>query len=234
MSLRTISLMLTFLTSAPVFGDSTKVVERVHEAGRVLDEIMAAPDKGIPKNLLSGAHCIAIVPSMKKGGFILGAQYGKGVVVCRSSGGSGWTGPSTVRVEGGSVGLQAGGAATDLVLLVMNERGSEKLMESEFTLGGDATVAAGPVGRSAEAQTDAYMHAKILAYSRSRGVFAGVALEGATLRSDDRDNEALYGKAVTHKQILKGEVPPPRAATHLISRLNRYSIPDRELSHVRR
>ena len=196
---------------------------RVADSARVLDEIMAAPDKGIPRDLLSDAHCIAIIPSLKKGGFVFGAEYGKGIVSCRGEGGTGWTGPSMVRIEGGSFGLQIGGAATDLVLLVMDDRGAEKLMHSKFTLGGDATVAAGPVGRSAKAQTDATMNAKILAYSRSRGVFAGIALEGATLRPDNSDNRRLYSRDVDHREILLGQVASPPAAAVLVQTLNRYS-----------
>lgn len=202
----------------------TEAVNRVSEAARVMDEIMATPDKGIPEEMLSNAHCIAIIPSMKKGGFIIGAQYGKGVVSCRGTGNAGWTGPSTIRVEGGSVGFQIGGASTDVVLLVMDQRGAEKLMESQFTLGGDATVAAGPVGRAADAQTDALMHAKILAYSRSRGVFAGLSLEGGTLRPDDDDNQVLYGHRVEHKDILTGKVPAPPSSAELLRTLNKYSM----------
>jgi lipid-binding SYLF domain-containing protein len=184
---------------------------------------MAAPDKGIPRDLLSKAHCVAVIPSLKKGGFVFGAQYGKGVVSCRGEGGRGWTGPSTVRIEGGSFGFQIGGSATDLVLLVMNERGAEELMKSKFTLGGNASVAAGPVGREAKAGTDALMNAKILGYSRSRGIFAGAALEGATLRSDNADNRRLYGRAVEHKEILLGKVAVPSSASVLVQTLNRYS-----------
>ena len=203
--------------------EPNKPAERVQEAARVINEIMTAPDKGIPRELLSKAHCVAVIPSMKSGGFIFGARYGKGVMTCRGEGGIGWTGPSTVRLEGGSFGLQIGGSATDLVLLVMNERGAEKLMKSEFTLGGDATVAAGPVGRSVQAETDALMHAEILAYSRSRGLFAGAVVQGATLRSDDTDNRRLYGRAVEHEKILQGRVGIPPSAHGLINTLNEYS-----------
>jgi lipid-binding SYLF domain-containing protein len=211
------------VSHAAAVEPASKAAERVEAATRVLDEIMTAPDKGIPQDLLSNANCIAIIPSMKRGGFIFGARYGKGVVTCRGEGGKGWTGPSTVRVEGGSFGLQIGGSATDLVLLVMNERGSEKLMKDEFTLGGDAAVAAGPVGRSVEAGTDVLMNAKILAYSRSRGIFAGAVIGGATLRSDDTDNWRLYGRAVDHEDILQGRVEIPPVAHGLINTLSRYS-----------
>jgi len=222
----TIIAIIFFLQASPparAIEPTATAVARVVESARVLNEIMGAPDKGIPRDLLSEAHCVAIIPALKKGGFIFGGQYGKGVVSCRGDGGTGWTGPSTVRIEGGSFGLQIGGAETDLVLLVMDDRGAERLMRSKFTFGGDATVAAGPVGRSAKAQTDATMNAKILAYSRSRGVFAGIALEGATLRPDNADNRRLYSRDVEHKEILLGKVASPPAGAVLVKTLNRYS-----------
>jgi len=203
--------------------EPNKAAQRVNEAARVVDEIMAAPDKGIPSELLSNAHCVAIIPSMKQGGFVFGARYGKGVMTCRASQGVGWTGPSTVRLEGGSFGLQIGGSATDIVLLVMNERGAEKLMRSKFTLGADASVVAGPVGRTVQAETDALMHAQILAYSRSRGIFAGLVVSGATLRPDDQDNRSLYGREVVHDAILQGRVAVPSSGEILGATLNKYS-----------
>ena len=219
-----IAVMILFgATVAEGIEPKSKVVQRVEEAARVVDEIMAAPDKGIPRELLANANCVAVIPSMKQAGFVFGGRYGKGVMTCRHPQGFGWTGPSTVRLEGGSFGLQIGGSATDVVLLVMNERGSEKLMRSKFTLGADASVAAGPVGRTAQAQTDALMHAKILAYSRSRGLFAGLVLEGATLRPDDDDNRSLYGRSVEHAAILKGSVVAPPSTGALAATLNKYS-----------
>jgi SH3 domain-containing YSC84-like protein 1 len=217
-----ISMLLT-VTTASAIEPTTKAAQRVVEAARVVDEIMAAPDKGIPRELLANANCVAVIPSMKQAGFVFGARYGKGVMTCRQPQGSGWTGPSTIRLEGGSFGLQIGGSATDIVLLVMNERGSEKLMRSKFTLGADASVAAGPVGRMAQAETDALMHAKILAYSRSRGLFAGVTLNGATLRPDDDDNWSLYGRRVEHAAILEGHIAVPQAGELLGATLNKYS-----------
>jgi lipid-binding SYLF domain-containing protein len=162
---------------------------------------------------------------MKKAGFIVGGRYGVGVASCRKPDNKlGWTAPSTVRIEGGSFGLQIGGGEVDVVLMVMNARGAEKLMKSEFTLGGEASAMAGPVGRSAKASTDAYMHAEILSYSRSRGLFAGVELAGATLRSDDDANKVLYGRSIAHEDILKGKAgKTPLAAQPLIARLNRLS-----------
>lgn len=221
--LKTLLLTITAGGVLCAWSKPVEAIQRIHEADQVFNEIMSAPDKGIPQDLLSKAHCVGIVPSMKKGGFLVGARYGKGVMLCREQGGAGWTGPSTVRVEGGSFGLQAGGSAVDVVLLVMNEHGAQKLMRSEFTLGGDATVAAGPVGRSVQAETDALMHAEILSYSRARGVFAGVALRGATLRADDDDNSKIYSRPVDHKQILNGKVNAPPAAVKLIHDLNKYS-----------
>lgn len=216
---------LTMLAASTILARSTTdAVNRIETANQVMQEIMAIKDKSIPDELLEKAHCIVIVPGLKKAGFVVGAEYGKGVMMCRESSGRGWTGPSTIRMEGGSFGLQIGGSETDLVMLVMNQRGAEKLMRSEFTLGGDATVAAGPVGRSAQADTDAYMHAEILAWSRSRGVFAGISLKGGTLRSDDDDNAVVYGKSVTHTEILEGKIAAPESANGLRSTLAKYSM----------
>ena len=214
--------LLACMAEAMLLAES-EAVERIHEAARVFDEIMSAPDKAIPQELLFKAHCVGILPSVKKGGFIFGGRYGKGVLVCRGKDGVGWSGPSTIRVEGGSFGLQIGATAIDFVLLVMNERGAEKLLQSRFTIGAGATAAAGPVGRSTTAQTDALLHAEILSYSRSRGLFAGASLQGATLRPDHSDNRRIYGKSVTPGQILHNEVPPPEAAKLLLDTLNKYS-----------
>jgi lipid-binding SYLF domain-containing protein len=216
-----IGLMLP-LTAAFLFGaNEASTQKRITESAAVLTEIMGAKDRGIPEDLLEKAECVGVVPNLKRAGFIVGAKYGKGIVVCRTS--NGWSAPSTVRIEGGSVGLQIGAGETDLVFIVMNRRGMDKLMKDKFTLGADASVMAGPVGRSAEARTDAMMHAEILAYSRSRGVFAGISLEGATLRPDHGDNRELYGRAVTQAEILRGEVKPPASAAPLYAELNRYA-----------
>ncbi len=203
-----------------------EAIQRVHAASEVLQQIMAAPDQGIPEWVLERANCAVIVPGMKQGGFVFGARYGKGVALCRHPGG-GWSGPSTVRIEGGSFGLQIGGGEVDVVMFVMNEEGKERLLRSKFTIGGETAAMAGPVGRSAEAETDAYMRAKILSYSRSRGVFAGAVIEGATLRPDDDDNQLLYGKAVSHTDILMGKTPAPASAGSLVSLLGRYSFRER-------
>lgn len=193
-------------------------VERIQEAATVFHEVNAAPDKGIPRDLIERAKCVAIIPGLKKGGFVVGAEYGKGVMTCRVA--NGWSGPSTVRLEGGSFGAQIGGGESDIVLVVLNDKGARKLMDSKFTLGGEGAVMAGPVGRDASANTDALMTAEILSYARSRGIFAGVALKGATLRPDNDDNAKIYGKAVDHKDILMGNVAKPASATPLYNALN--------------
>jgi lipid-binding SYLF domain-containing protein len=196
--------------------------KRVTASAEVLSEILHAKDRGIPEDLLAKAQCVGIVPSLKRAGFILGAKYGKGEVVCRTA--RGWSGPSTIRIEGGSFGFQIGAGETDLVFIVMNQHGVRDLMKDKFTLGGDATAMAGPVGRSSEAQTDALMRAEILGYSRAHGIFAGVALEGSTLRPDNDDNRALYGRDVTQREILTGRVARPAVAKPIYAELNRYGI----------
>jgi lipid-binding SYLF domain-containing protein len=213
------SLML-MLSTAMWCGAANSPEKHIRESAAVLSEIMSAKDRGIPEDLLEKAKCVGIIPNLKRAGFIVGAKYGKGIVTCRTSGG--WSAPEIVRIEGGSIGLQIGAGETDVVFLVMNDRGMNRLMEDKFTLGGDASVMAGPVGRSAEAQTDAMMHAEILAYSRSRGIFAGISLEGATLRPDKDDNIALYGANVTPQEILHGRVSPPPGAEQLFAELNHY------------
>jgi len=217
-------LFLLFLSAWTAFAADVKtdVANRLNAAAAVLNEIMAAPDKSIPRDLLDKAYCVVIVPGMKQGGFIIGAKYGKGFINCRQDH-TGWRGPAAVRIEGGNVGLLIGAAATDLVLLVMNEQGAKELMSSKFTLGGEAAGAAGPVGRTTQAQTDAAMKAKILSYSRSRGVFGGISLTGATLRQDLDDNKAMYGKPLTNQEIQEGNMPPPIEAAKLMAELNKYS-----------
>lgn len=198
------------------------VAERLTQATGVLVEMTKASDKGIPEDLIEKAQCIVVIPEMKKGGFIVGAKYGKGFISCRHADGKGWTGPGAMRVEGGSFGFQIGGAESDVVLLVMNEEGARKLLESKFTVGADATVAAGPVGRDSSADTDAKLTAGILSYSRARGAFAGLALQGGTLREDLDDNAELYGSKLTNKQVLTG-TNPPAAAAGFMEELNKLS-----------
>ncbi len=214
---------VVFLLGAGLLYGQSDVVKRLDEAATVFAEVMDTPDKAIPQELMDKAQCVVVIPGMKGGAFIVGAKYGKGFLSCRKKSGVGWTGPGAVRIEGGSVGFQIGGTETDVIMLVMNERGAKRLLSSKFTLGGDASVAAGPVGRNATAQTDAYMTAEILSWSRSRGVFAGVSLQGATLRPDAEDNLAVYGRAIDNQQIIAKEVAPPKAAEKLIGLFNKYS-----------
>jgi lipid-binding SYLF domain-containing protein len=201
--------------------------KRLEASAAVLSEIMAAPDKGIPQDLLQNAHCIVIVPDLKTAAFGVGGKYGKGYLSCRNKSGAGWSAPGTVRIEGGSVGFQIGGSSADLIMLVMTERGADKLISSQFTLGAEGSAAAGPVGRTATAQTDAQMHADILSWSRTQGLFAGIALEGATLRQDLDDNATLYGKKLENRDIVTKGVKPPKAAQKLIALLNKYSMKER-------
>jgi lipid-binding SYLF domain-containing protein len=207
----------------PLLAKENENVKRLNEAANVLSEVMATPDKGIPEDLLGNARCIVIVPGLKTAAFLVGGKYGKGYVSCRNKDRVGWSSPATVRIEGGSVGFQIGGEETDLIMLVMNDGGMSKLLTDKFTLGGEGSVAAGPVGRTATAQTDAQMHAEILSWSRSQGLFAGVALEGATLRQDLSDNASVYGKRLDNRQILTTHVRPPKAALRLLGLLNKYS-----------
>ena len=215
------------LALAPLLAKDTEPAKRLNEAATVFSEIMATPDKGIPEDLLANAHCIVIVPGLKTAAFIVGGKFGKGYLACRNKGGIGWSAPATVRIEGGSVGFQIGGSETDLIMLVMNARGADKLLSSKFTLGAEGSVAAGPVGRTATAQTDAQMHAEILSWSRSQGLFAGLALEGATLRQDRDDNATLYGKKLENRTIVTTKVPRPKAAAKLIALLNQHSARER-------
>ncbi len=201
-----------------------KEAERLANSATVFGEIMSAPDKTIPRDLLDKAECVAIIPSMKKAGFIAGARYGKGMISCRNNAKTAWGAPAMVILEGGSFGLQIGGAAVDVVLLIMNRSGIDSLLSSKVTLGGDASVAGGPVGRATTAETDAAMKAKILSYSRSQGVFAGLELKGSTLRQDKDADKALYGKEIQARVILApGKVAVPSAAKPVIKVLTKYS-----------
>ena len=200
----------------------TGAQKRVVASAEVLSDILHAKDRGIPEDLIAKAQCVGIVPSLKRAGFIVGAKYGKGVVVCRTD--RGWSAPATIRIEGGSFGFQIGAGETDLVFIVMNRHGVRDLMKDKFTLGGDATAMAGPVGRSGEAQTDALMRAEILSYSRAHGIFAGVSLEGSTLRPDNDDNRELYGRYVKQREILTGQVARPAVAQPIYAELSRYTV----------
>jgi lipid-binding SYLF domain-containing protein len=186
-----------------------------------MNEIMAAPDKGIPSNILSDAQCVAVVPSLLKGGFIVGGAYGRGVATCRTE--KGWSAPAPFRIEGGSFGLQIGGEAVDLVMVIMNERGMRALLSSKFKVGVDASAAAGPVGRHAEGSTDWKLRAQVLTYSRARGVFAGISLNGAAIHQDKDDTRALYGHMVTFKSILTGVAPAPPGSEPFVSAVDKYA-----------
>jgi SH3 domain-containing YSC84-like protein 1 len=217
--LLTISLLFAEVASA---SDQTKDDDRLRNCGMVLKEILDVPDN-IPQDLLDKADCVVVFPSVVKAAFIVGASYGRGAMSCRKGDdfrGS-WGAPTMMALEGGSFGLQIGGQATDFVLLVMNESGARSILASKVKLGGDASVAAGPVGRDSSAETDASMRSEILSYSRARGLFAGVSLEGSTIRADNGDNQRVYGKKIPAREIvLSGTVPVPPAAQQLIATLD--------------
>lgn len=221
---RTLALLVAILFVANVAWAKTKEEERLENCARVLTEILNIPD-AIPQDLLDKAECVGIIP-VKKGGFIIGVRVGKGVVVCRTGEkmDGPWSPPAMYELSGGSIGFQIGGQSTDFILLVMNPAGARKLLQSKFTLGADASVAAGPKGRTSEAATDAQMHAEILTYSRSKGLFAGVSLEGSPLSQDSEANQNLYGKKVEAKQLLlEASEPVPAAAKPLVELLTARS-----------
>ena len=216
---------LMFCVALPAFA-ADKEQQRLADSYNVLKEILAAPDKGIPRDLLNKADCVIVFPSVKKAAFVVGASYGRGVMTCRSGENfrGPWSAPAFFALEGGSFGLQIGGQATDFMLLVMNEKGAKSVMTSKVKLGGDASVAAGPVGRATSAETDIVMNAEILSWSRNKGIFAGISLEGSTLRSDDDANKNLYRKDLDAKQIiLQGQVKTPPSGRRLIALLQRVS-----------
>ncbi len=210
-------------TGATSLLAAESAAERLQESAAVLKEILSAPDQSIPQSLLDDAYCTIVVPGVKKAAFIVGAKFGRGFAICRQETNAGWGAPGAVRMEGGSFGFQIGVSETDVVMLVMDRRSMDKLLQSKFTLGAGAAVAAGPVGRSSTAQTDAKLTAKILSYSRSRGVFAGISLKGATLRQDLDENQELYGRRATNKQIVMTNMPVPTAASELLEVLNLHS-----------
>lgn len=218
-----ITLLSTMAAGAGLLCAESDAPKRLQAAADAFKEVMGTPDKSIPQDLLSKAQCIMVVPGLKKGAFIIGAKYGKGFVSCRKKGGVGWSAPGSIRVEGGSFGFQIGGVETDVFMLVMNDKGMNRLLTTKFTLGGDASAAAGPVGRSTQAETDAAMTAEILTWSRAKGLFAGVSLSGATLRPDDDWNKELYGRNITNKEILTTGVALPAGAAPFMTELNRYS-----------
>ncbi|MGH9430702.1 MAG: lipid-binding SYLF domain-containing protein [Terriglobia bacterium] len=214
---------LAFCTTA-LASDVSNVDEQLHKATNVLNEIMQTPDKSIPGDLLEQAVCVGVVPSEIKFAFAVGGSYGRGVLVCRKGGNGSWGAPSLFTLGGGSFGFQIGGKATDVVFIVMNPEGAKKLVQDSVKLGAGISAAAGPVGRAAGGSTDVQLHAEILSYSRSRGLFAGASLNGAVIKQDEDDNRALYGRRVTAKEILiDGSVHTPAAARHLDGVLTKYS-----------
>ncbi len=202
---------------------ASEEIRRVNAAAQVLEEVMATPDKGIPEDLLAAARCVAIVPSMMKGGFLVGAKFGKGVATCRTS--KGWSGPAPFTIAGGSWGLQFGGEAVDLLMLVMNEKGVKALQANNLRLGTEGSVAAGPVGRQAEADTDWKTRSEVLTYSRARGVFTGIELNGAVIKQDDEETRTLYGKMLTFRRILAGKIAAPEGSERFLSAVQKYSQP---------
>lgn len=196
-----------------------KVIARLDDSSKILNELLTAPDKGIPDKVFESAKCVAVVPSMVKGGFVFGAEHGRGVATCRTN--RGWSAPAFFVITGGSWGLQIGVQSADMVLLIMNQQGMNDLLSSKFKLGANGSVAAGPVGRDAAASTDWKMKAEVLTYSRTRGLFAGLTLDGAVIKQDDDSTQALYGHEVGFRQALMGQVPPPPAADHFLATVRR-------------
>jgi lipid-binding SYLF domain-containing protein len=213
--------LCSFTYAADEQPKESKASDRVQAAGDVLNEIQSAPDSGIPENILSKSECVAVVPSMLKGGFVIGAKYGRGLASCRTP--KGWSAPAFFTIKGGSVGFQIGGQAVDLVMLIMNNDGMQHLLSSQFALGADASVAAGPVGRHTEGNTDWKMRAQVLTYSRARGVFAGVSLNGAVVKQDKDSTREFYGHMVTSKAALTGEVDPPASANAFLTTLAKWA-----------
>jgi lipid-binding SYLF domain-containing protein len=198
----------------------SKAADRVQAAGDVLNEIQGAPDKGIPQEVLGSAECVAVVPGMLKGGFIVGAKHGRGLASCRTE--KGWSAPAFFVLTGGSIGWQIGGQEVDLVMLIMNKDGMKHLLSSEFALGADASVAAGPVGRHAEGNTDWKMRSEVLTYSRARGLFAGISLNGAVVKQDKDSTREFYGRMVPFRTSLTGEIEPPAGANAFLSSLSQW------------
>ena len=216
------SILLASLVGSVLFAQEKTPDARLHNATTALREIMGSPDKGIPEELIEKAQCIVVVPDLLKGAFIFGGKYGRGFASCRNAQ---WSPPAAVRIEGGSFGLQLGGSSTDLIMLIMNKRGMERLMGDKFTIGGEVAGAAGPVGRHISAQTDIAMHAEILTWSRSRGLFGGISLDGATLRPDSGENRKLYGAEVSQRDILEGRAHGNRATREFEQLVGRISRP---------
>jgi lipid-binding SYLF domain-containing protein len=216
-----VTILIAIASLTAVASDRDDDVNRTQKAAQVFKEIMNTPDQGIPSNLLESAKCIAIIPGDKKFAFVFGGSYGRGIATCRTE--HGWSAPMFVAIDGGSVGYQIGGSSTDLVMLFMNDHALQSLMSDKFKLGADASVAAGPVGRNATAATDLKLNAEILSYSRSKGIFAGVSLDGAVMQADKSGDRAMYGDDVNRHEILHGKVAVPASARALVEELGGYA-----------
>jgi SH3 domain-containing YSC84-like protein 1 len=219
-----VSIGLSLAFAVPAFSASSKadLQARLENAQTVMDQIMAAEDSNIPSGILKDATCVAVVPGMLKGAFIFGGQYGQGVVTCRT--GHGWSGPVFIRMAGGSVGFQIGGQATDLVLIAVNDKGFQDLLKAKFKIGGDASAAAGPIGRSGQAATDWKMNAELLSYSRNKGIFAGIDLDGTSVSQNKEDTELFYGAPQEFESVLKGSVPVPDGAVSFVKTVAKYFV----------
>jgi lipid-binding SYLF domain-containing protein len=215
---------LAIVASSVAYGatDKAKLTERLTEAKNVVTQIMATPDKGIPQSILAGASCVVVVPSYKKAAFVVGAQYGQGVATCRTP--KGWSAPVFVQLAGGSFGFQIGGQATDLVLVAMNQQGLQDMLKNKFKIGGDAAASAGPVGRNAQAGTDWKLNAEFLTYSRSKGLFAGINLDGTVLSQNQDDTRTMYGTDIPYETILKGNQATPAAARPFVRTVAHYFV----------
>jgi lipid-binding SYLF domain-containing protein len=221
-TLASLGLCLVLTCTAVASSTRDDLQERIDSAKTVLDEIMAAQDKSIPMNILEQAYCVGVVPGLIKGAFVFGAQYGQGVVTCRT--GHGWSGPVFIRMAGGSWGFQIGGQSTDLVLIAVNDHGFQDLLKSKFKIGGDAAASAGPVGRNTQAATDWKMNAELLTYSRSKGLFAGIDLDGTAVSQNLEDTELYYGHPHSFQSILKGEVAPPAGSVAFVKDVAHYFV----------
>jgi lipid-binding SYLF domain-containing protein len=213
----------TLSARAAQSDDKAKIADRMTAASQVIEEIMATPDKSIPGGILAGAHCVVVIPSYKKGAFVVGAQYGQGVATCRTPSGK-WSAPVCVQLTGGSVGFQIGGQATDLVLIAMNQQGLQDMLKNKVKLGADAAASAGPVGRNAQAGTDWKLNAEFLSYSRSKGLFAGIDLDGTVLSQNQEGTRTLYGADIPYKTILEGNTPAPPEARPFVRTVAKYFV----------
>jgi len=220
------ALVLGAAMTPALHAQDSKVTDRLDKSAAVLEEVMSTPDKGIPQSILSGAKCVVVVPAYKKLAFAFGGQYGKGAATCRTE--NGWSAPVMVKLEGGSFGWQIGGQSTDLVLVAMNENGLQHMLKNKFKLGGDAAASAGPVGRNAQAGTDWKLNAEFLTYSRSKGLFAGIDLDGTLLSSDDDDMRAEYGANVPWESVLRGRTPTPENARRFVHTVAKYFVVSRD------